>query len=259
MNQQINHGPRPRFSLRQMLWWFVGFSILFAVIGWASFVVREARRNAQRVANLGRFSQLDVALRNYHAHKGHFPPAYIADASGKPMHSWRVLLLPYLECRHLYDAYDFNEPWDGPNNSKLINQMPDVYQAETEKRTGVFTCFVLITGQGTAFPGSGTTSLADITDGPENTILATEITQSNVPWTEPRDIDIDRDGLGVNVPGKLSISAVGWREPLVIVAEKHVPFEIDRTMPINTLRGLVTIDGGEEVTRDAAIEEGHLR
>ena len=36
------------------------------------------------------------------------------------MHSWRVLLLPYLDRSDLYKAYDFTEPWDGPNNRKLL-------------------------------------------------------------------------------------------------------------------------------------------
>jgi len=37
-----------------------------------------------------------LALFNYHDDYGSYPPAYIADESGRPMHSWRVLILPYL-------------------------------------------------------------------------------------------------------------------------------------------------------------------
>ena len=57
-----------------------------------------------------------AALQAYHQANGCFPPAYIADKNGKPMHSWRVLILPYLDYDDLYKAYDFSEPWDGPKN-----------------------------------------------------------------------------------------------------------------------------------------------
>src|SRR4051812_11083639 len=62
----------------------------------------------------GQMRQIALAMRSYQADYGCLPPAYIADAQGKPMHSWRVLLLPYLDQAGLYDAYNFGEPWDGP-------------------------------------------------------------------------------------------------------------------------------------------------
>ena len=52
---------------------------------------------------------------------------YVADATGRPMHSWRVLILPFLEQQSLYEQYDFREPWDGPNNIQLLGNMPDVF------------------------------------------------------------------------------------------------------------------------------------
>jgi hypothetical protein len=60
-----------------------------------------------------------LALHNYEAANGAFPPAYVADADGKPMHSWRVMILPYAEEPALYKKYRFDEPWDGPNNRQL--------------------------------------------------------------------------------------------------------------------------------------------
>src|SRR6516164_3312991 len=46
----------------------------------------------------------------------------------RPRVSWRVLILPYIEEGSLYNMYNFNEPWDGPNNSRLLTMMPKVYQ-----------------------------------------------------------------------------------------------------------------------------------
>ncbi len=51
-----------------------------------------------------------LALRMYRQDKGCFPPAFVADSSGKPLHSWRTLILPYLDMSALYQAYDFAEP-----------------------------------------------------------------------------------------------------------------------------------------------------
>jgi hypothetical protein len=62
-----------------------------------------------------------LAVANYHDVKGHYPPAYIADANGKPMHSWRVLILPYLEENELFEKYDFTQPWNSEANLRLAS------------------------------------------------------------------------------------------------------------------------------------------
>jgi hypothetical protein len=86
--------------------------------------VGDAREQARRAQCTGHLCQISMALRIYNDTFGCLPPAYVADASGRPMHSWRVLILPYLNEQQLYNDYNFNEPWDGPNNRKLIGMMP---------------------------------------------------------------------------------------------------------------------------------------
>ena len=68
------------------------------------------------------------ALLDYYQANHHFPPACIRDAAGRPMHSWRVLILPYLGYEDLYKQYRFDEPWDGPNNRRLAKSMPSQYR-----------------------------------------------------------------------------------------------------------------------------------
>jgi hypothetical protein len=70
-----------------------------------SFGHREASRRSQCMNNL---KQILIALQNYHDVYGEFPPACIRDKDGKPMHSWRVLLLPFLEQEALYKQYRFD-------------------------------------------------------------------------------------------------------------------------------------------------------
>src|SRR5262245_30964920 len=151
-------------------------------------VVRE-RHRAQCQNNLKR---LVLAMHDYaDKHAGRIPPAYVLGKDGKPWHSWRVLILPYLGRQDLYDAYRFDEPWDGPSNSKLIAQMPEIYgcPADDNHRPGM-TNYLAITGSQTAFPGDRAPTLSELTaaDGTAFTVFLIETIDSDVAWTEPRDI-----------------------------------------------------------------------
>jgi hypothetical protein len=162
--------------------------ILIGLLDPGVSVVREAARRGCCANNL---KQIVLALLNYHDAYGRFPPAYVADANGKPMHSWRVLILPYLERKPLYDAYDFDEPWDGPNNSKLAASVLKEYGCLSAPHYGPTTNYVAVIGPGTAWPGDKTTSIADFRDGTSNTILVVETSQSDIHWMEPRDLSLD--------------------------------------------------------------------
>jgi hypothetical protein len=89
------------------------------------YIPREVSRQYQCRNNL---KAIGLALYNYaDAHGGTLPPAYVADAHGRPLYSWRVLILPYIEQRPLYDRFHLDEPWDSPNNRTLIASMPFTY------------------------------------------------------------------------------------------------------------------------------------
>jgi hypothetical protein len=91
----------------------------------------ELSRRSACVVNL---KQIALALHNYHDTYGTFPPAYVADENGRPMHSWRVLILPFLESSDVYSKYRFDEPWDGPHNRLLADRMPYAYRCPSESR-----------------------------------------------------------------------------------------------------------------------------
>jgi len=150
--------------------------------------VHECHRRYRCANNL---KQIVLALHEYHLTYGQFPPAYVADANGKLMHSWRVLILPYLDFKSLYDAYDFDEPWDGPNNGKLAGFLVEMYQCPSADHSGPTTNYVAVVGPGTAWPDDKTTSIADFRDGTSNTILVVETPQSDIHWMEPRDLTLD--------------------------------------------------------------------
>src|SRR6476661_8060061 len=115
---------RRGFTLIELLVVIAIIAVLVALLLPAVQQAREAARRSQCKNNL---KQIGLALHNYHDVNGCFPPAYIADENGKPMHSWRVLILPYLDQAALHTEYNFSEPWDGPNNSRLLARRPAVY------------------------------------------------------------------------------------------------------------------------------------
>ena len=98
--------------------------IMLALLFPALSTVRAVSQKHSCDSNLTR---IGLALQAYETEHGTLPPAYIPGKDGKPMHSWRVLLLPYLEQHGLYNQYDFNAPWDSPQNQALAAKMPAVY------------------------------------------------------------------------------------------------------------------------------------
>jgi hypothetical protein len=163
--------------------------------------IEESRECSRRNSCENHLREIALALQNYHHLHGHFPPAYLADADGRPMHSWRVLLLPYLDRKDLHEQYDFNEPWDGPNNSKLADQRPSFYACPSDDAAGrnrQTTSYLAVTGNDAAWPGRKSSRLDDFAEEGRNTIMLIECADSKVNWLEPRDISIEEIKTGFN-------------------------------------------------------------
>ncbi|TWT78760.1 hypothetical protein CA13_01570 [Planctomycetes bacterium CA13] len=223
-----------------------------------TIAIRDARRVALWMNGRGCLKQLALALHNYHTAHGCFPPAYLADASGQPMHSWRVLVLPYVEEQALYQQYDFTKAWDDPVNLRLVDQMPRVFHMPSEVESDRFTNVVAVTGPGTAFQGSEAKRIEEFTDGIENTIVLTEIANSNLLWLEPRDIDVEKSVSDNPGPEDLTISSSPWRDPCVLFADGNVNFSLTRKATLKVIQSLSTIQGGESMNLDEANKEGYL-
>ncbi len=110
------------------------------------------------------------------------------------MHSWRVLLLPFIEQYPLYQQYDFEEPWDGPNNRRLLSSMPFLYQCSSDARTGrrEWTSYVAVVDARTAWPGADSSKFSDFSAGTAMTILVLEDQSQEIPWMEPRDLTLEQ-------------------------------------------------------------------
>ncbi len=198
--------------------------------------------------------QIGLALHNYHEANGCFPPPYIADQNGTPMHSWRVLLLPYLDEHELFAKYDFKEPWNGPHNSKLANQMPvwfgcpdqKVRLPGTRQWTTSTTNYLALVGPRAAFQAGRPRKRSEFKDDPGFTLMVVEVTDPEVNWMEPRDIDVSKGP--VSLTGAVHKRDNGlWSTvtgTYVMYADGSVRL-LPSTTPANMIRGLITIDGGE--------------
>lgn len=192
--------------------------------------------------------QIGLALQNYHDHYGSFPPAYIADSGGKPIHSWRVLILPFMEQRALYDRYRFDEAWNGPNNSKLHGETLHVYRCASRsgRQVKTETSYVAVIDPKTAWPGEKFTTLANFTDGEVNAILVTEMANSGIHWMEPRDLKMADIPMEVNPKGKPGISSEHPNVALAVFADGHTA-AIQKNTPAEIVERLLTIADGQPI------------
>ncbi len=171
---------------------FVCGGILVALLLPAVQAAREAARRSQCSNNL---KQIALAFHNYHDCYNTLPPAYIPDENGKPKHSWRVLILPFIEQSALYERYNFDESWDSPNNLAVTNTVIPVYSCPSDLAGNTVptqTNYMVITGPKTIFDGGKAASFRDITDGTSNTLLVVEVAGSGVNWAEPIDLDASK-------------------------------------------------------------------
>ena len=151
----------------------------------------RARAEILRLDCAQNMKQILVALHSYHDKYETFPPAYIADENGKPLHSWRVLILPYLGEGELYKQIRLDESWDNEHNSRLHKQMPPVFccPVDPQKQARGETSYVWLTGKGHISDGTSCTKMAQISDGTSNTLMMVE-TLDPFCWMAPHDMSL---------------------------------------------------------------------
>jgi len=207
--------------------------------------VQQAREAARRSQCMNNLKQIGLALHNYHDMYQSFPPAYIADENGKPMHSWRVLILPFLGEDQLYSQYDFSEPWDGPKNSQLLARMPTVYACPSDPtpQGRTVTSYAVPVGPNGIFNGSQVTRISDITDGTSNTLMVGEVSGGAIPWMKPEDVDITKSP-GIGAPCGFGSHHAGGAN--FTLADGSARF-ISKSIAQPTLDALYTRSGNEAV------------
>ncbi len=223
------------------------FGCLFTLFLLSIPAHRSAREAARRSQCFNNFKQIGLALHNYHMTEGSLPAAAIVDQNGKPLLSWRVAILPYIEQQALFDKFHLDEPWDSPHNLTLLDQMPWTYACPSDpslKQKLGMTGYQVVVGPETAFtPDFKPWKFDDITDGLSHTLLASE-SRRTVPWTKPEDL-LSRN---ITQPESGSGSHHGYHNNgfNVLFGDGSVRFLI-RTIDPKILNALLTRQGGEKL------------
>ncbi len=203
---------------------------------------REAARRSQCVNNL---KQIALAYHNYHSAFNAFPED-IKDKKGKPLLSWRVAILPYLEQQALYNQFHLDEPWDSPHNMEVATRFVPTYYcpSRSDEKRGM-TTYLRFVGNGAMFEKDKPTTLQSITDGTSNTFMVVESSKT-VPWTKPEDLPFDPEKPG-KVFGAGSPHPGGFNTAF---GDGSVHF-IKNSISLDVLRALITRAGGEVISNDA--------
>jgi hypothetical protein len=161
---------------------------------------------------------------------------------GIPLHSWRVLILPFIEEEPLYREFRLDEPWDSPHNLSLLPRMPTTYAAPGRKKSKMpayhTVCHVFV-GKGAAFEGrEGLQLPQDFPDGTSCTFLFVEAGKP-VPWTKPEELSYAPDQ---PLPDLACIFKDGFRACVADGTRRWVPKGTSEA----TLRAAITRNGGDE-------------
>ncbi len=227
-----------------------------------------AKMAALRVRSVNNLKQIMLAMHNFHSAHGHFPPAVIYGPNGKPWHSWRVLILPFLEQNELYGKYDFSKPWDAPENVAVRNTVVEVYKDPVYGNPGeAVTHYAVLVGEQALFKPSGAKitdpknplanmksgarGVADIIDGTAFTLAVVPVADDRkIPWTKPEDIAFGPGFPGLGQPGGIAApysapSGKGRVIPMAFADGSVIQF-LD-TMDMDTLRAMITFRGSEVI------------
>jgi hypothetical protein len=185
--------------------------------------VVEARRAALSSQSSNNLRQLALAMHVHHGTYNAFPSHASYSKKGKPLLSWRVHILPFLELTNLWAEFKHDEPWDSPHNKQLIPKMPHMFKNPGADLPEGKTCYLAplttdkkspsIFLKGATDKNRGGIDMGDgrpkevlgihfreIADGTSNVIMIVEAApEKAVVWTQPDDWEFNpakpKDGL----------------------------------------------------------------
>jgi len=237
----------------------VEFLVVISIIGILTALllpaVPSSREAARRMQCCNNMKQIALAFRSYHEERGHFPPVYTVDEDGKPLHSWRVLILPYIEQQELYDKIRLDEPWDSEYNQQFHEAVPDIFRCPSNphhkspnhspRESAPYipslggSTYSVVYGAETPFTDSQPTSFKNMQDDASNVIILAE-RLIPVNWMNPlSDIAFETACKGINVDA-MGISSCHPGGVSVAFGDGSVRF-ISNTIDNETLRKMLTL------------------
>ena len=231
--------PRRRFRLVQFL---VVLGIIAVLIALLLPAVRSSGPAAYRAQCTNNLKQIMLALYNYEQVYKFLPPAHTVDANGRPLHSWRTLILPYLEQEALYQTIDLSKPWNDPANAKALATDLPVFHCPVPGGPPNKTTYLAIAGPNGGLLPKEPRRLAEITDAHGSTMLVIEAGEENaVPWMAPVDAD---ETLVMNLGPTTKLHHAGGTNAAFV--DGSVRF-LKANTPAKVRRALLSISGNEKV------------
>jgi uncharacterized protein (TIGR03067 family) len=187
-------------------------------------MIQQSRDAAEAMKCQNNLKQIGVAMHNYSATLKSFPAAAITSKDGKPLLSWRVSILPYIEQEVLYDKFKLDEPWDSPTNKALIPLIPETYVCPSGKLENGMTSYRLITSGKSAYKDGkplSDSALAILVRSSEAghgdvPLVVDAGDEHAVAWTAPETFD-SADGIRSHHQGGVN----------VLFANGHVSSQLD--------------------------------
>jgi prepilin-type processing-associated H-X9-DG protein len=201
-----------------------------------------------------KLQRIAIAMLNYENKYHRFPPAYTVDKQGRRTHSWRVLILEFLDL-DLYAQYDFSRPWNSRENLAFAMKMkmkkdgPYCCPAQDIK-DALYTSYVMPVGSTAFSNGPPGRKLEEITDGLSDTLMVVEMSPSGVLWTEPCDLDVSEVSFKINDPDRVCLRGHPGGAN-VVFADGHVEFLSQGKSADDEahLKAITTINGGEDMKK----------
>jgi Protein of unknown function (DUF1559) len=196
-------------------------------------VAESMRREQLCDSNL---RQIATALQSYHAVYGQFPPPYTTDSDGRPMHSWRALIVPYTEYGAPFADYNFNEPWDGPNNRRVTRSSgfirasrvfscpaatrptTDAIDPQHDYGLDLETSYLMVLYDGKSFYQCKQSDSEFF----KKRILIVEVRSSGIHWAEPRDEEATQLRMRTKQMGGIPVSSNDPRGPAVLLSNGEI-------------------------------------
>lgn len=177
---------------RRIVWVVVLGLVALVAVALLLPATRTAREAARRVSCSNNLRQITLALGEYAKAHGHLPPARMLAADGTALHSWRTLILPYLEENRLFESIDLSKPWDDPVNAAARETVVSVFQCPSSSKDGPLTTYQAVILPEGLFRPDGTASLQEFAEADPATVIVIDSPSDRaVHWMEPSDVDAD--------------------------------------------------------------------
>jgi hypothetical protein len=230
---------RKGFRIIELMWVVGIIAVLVALVlpqrsrccGW----------RMHQAACINKLKQISMALRSYADDYGGLPPAYTVDAAGRPLHSWRTLILPYLEQEEIYKKIDLSKPWDDPVNGEALRTVVAVYRCPEQEGMDNRTTYLGLVGPRACLVPGRARRLEEITDAHEATVVVIEVGEERaVPWMAPVDAD---ESLVLGIGPKARLHHEGSMG--VGFVDAHVA-SLGADTPVEVRRAMMTVSGNDD-------------